>query len=666
VNTPGATLNYNGMTIGNNDGNGTFNLSAGAVNVTGNTTLAFTGAVGIGTFNLSGGTFTESGTLQLGINNGGTAVPSTTPHAVVNISGGTLNMTTATPNATSTIQIGSFANTSTTITQTGGTLAFVNSDLTPNPAGRLMFQKNSFQNMGTYIYNLNGGVFQVGTIGINITAVNAAVPADNHFQNIRATINFNGGTLRAAGSNATFFNPGINPALVAAIVGGVPASGPADPIATIVKSGTSTIDTAGFNVAMDVAFAHDPALSASTLDGGLNFNDSAVTPGTLTLTGSGGTFNGGAIVTRGTVIAGADAIAGHSVSTTGTNNIALGTNSAQVVSVPDSTLLSLGESVVGPGVPAGTVIAGFTSYKIIPTDSYTGAEIGAGSPVLPFGTINLLGPAAGKIYAILSNPTTLNNGDPATLTFGASSPVGAQVVMNGGVFTSTNFTAPATRDLSTTTLKATASSTIDMSATAGTPVSGTVLRLADSSQTHWAEGAILTISDYTQGQNQLFVGSNNTTQALNPNQLAQIKFGSAPVGAIQLATGEVQPGSPTGMYEHQGDVNHDTHVDISDVSAMEVALTDVTKYTNDLVLDSGWSSKALEAKYLADTDLSEVIDNRDLQAEINYLANHAGSLPGPGGGSLTAVPEPSTFVLLALGGLAVCGAAVRRQSKDRS
>src|SRR6476660_1377331 len=167
--------------------------------------------------------------------------------------------------------------------------------------------------------------------------------------------------------------------------------------------------------------------------------------------------------------------------------------------------------------------------------------------------------------------------------------------MNGGVFTSTNFTAPATRDLSTTTLKATASSTIDMSATAGSPVSGTVLRMADSSQTHWAEGAILTVNDYTQGSNQLFVGSNNTTQALNPNQLAQIKFGSAPLGAIQLATGEVQPGTPTGTYEHQGDVDHDTHVNIADVSALEVALTNLTTYTNNLVLDPGWSSKALEA-----------------------------------------------------------------------
>jgi hypothetical protein len=48
--------------------------------------------------------------------------------------------------------------------------------------------------------------------------------------------------------------------------------------------------------------------------------------------------------------------------------------------------------------------------------------------------------------------------------------------------------------------------------------------------------------------------------------------------------------------------------------------------------------------YAADTNYNDVIDNGDIQSLISYIANG-------GTGGLTAVPEPGSFVLMALGAL---------------
>jgi hypothetical protein len=65
---------------------------------------------------------------------------------------------------------------------------------------------------------------------------------------------------------------------------------------------------------------------------------------------------------------------------------------------------------------------------------------------------------------------------------------------------------------------------------------------------------------------------------------------------------------------------------------------------------------------LADLSNDSVVNNFDVQAMINFLANGGGSAPG--GGSLSAVPEPGSIVLAGLA-LPALAYALRRRSVQR-
>ncbi|HZZ29337.1 MAG TPA: dockerin type I domain-containing protein [Pirellulales bacterium] len=88
-----------------------------------------------------------------------------------------------------------------------------------------------------------------------------------------------------------------------------------------------------------------------------------------------------------------------------------------------------------------------------------------------------------------------------------------------------------------------------------------------------------------------------------------------------------------------GDVNRDGHLDAKDVTAMEQALT------NEATFAAGESLTTAQLNLIGDMNGDGKFNNTDLQSLINALKS--------GKGSTEDVPEPSTFVLLALGGLAV-------------
>jgi len=88
---------------------------------------------------------------------------------------------------------------------------------------------------------------------------------------------------------------------------------------------------------------------------------------------------------------------------------------------------------------------------------------------------------------------------------------------------------------------------------------------------------------------------------------------------------------------NRGDVNRDTHVDIADVSALMTALSDLPTYQGSLT--------NVQLAEIADLTGDNLVNNKDVQGLIVALANGGGS----GGGAVSTVPEPGTWVPFSLG-----------------
>ena len=267
---------------GFNNGNGTIIQTGGLIQCNGNLNIT-SNSQGIGTLNLSGGTFAVGGPVFMSQNTGANGIGSSTINVGAGEQFGVVN---------NDITMGVFFNPSATINVNGGTLGFYSDGSLTSYSGSngIIFRNNNAQNMGAYTVNLNGGVLAAATIGINITADSSGV--GNFNLNLRPTVNFNGGTLRATTSTSQFFNPAVG-TFAATIAGG------GQPIATNVQAGGATIDVYGNSVGMDNVFGHDAALG-STRDGGLTVLDSLNGTGNLTLSAV-STYTGPTKVLSGTL-----------------------------------------------------------------------------------------------------------------------------------------------------------------------------------------------------------------------------------------------------------------------------------------------------------------------------------------------------------------------------
>jgi hypothetical protein len=87
-----------------------------------------------------------------------------------------------------------------------------------------------------------------------------------------------------------------------------------------------------------------------------------------------------------------------------------------------------------------------------------------------------------------------------------------------------------------------------------------------------------------------------------------------------------------------GDVNQDGHVDSADIVAMERALANMSAYANSIGMTTD------ELSLYGDVNGDGEFTNADLQSLIALLQSGNGS---------TSVTEPTSLVLLALGGLAI-------------
>lgn len=197
--------------------------------------------------------------------NGGT----TNALSIVTISGGTMNIGAAT-NATSPFYVASRDMGILTLTNTGA-LNCGNLDVSRDANG------NTRGSSGTV--NLNGGVISCSRVG-TATANSQSGPASSGVSPV-AAFNFNGGTLKATASSATFFQGST----VAPVI----------PITSTVKIGGAIINDGGFNISVLEPLQHDSTLGASP-DGGLT----KLGAGNLTM-GAASTYTGGTLVSAGTL-----------------------------------------------------------------------------------------------------------------------------------------------------------------------------------------------------------------------------------------------------------------------------------------------------------------------------------------------------------------------------
>jgi len=232
----------------------------------------------VGTFNMVNGTLTTIARL-----NTATAVNST---GIVNQVGGTLNIGQQFQGAN-----GANANEQSRVNISGGTM---------NIGGGTGQFYDASRGLGTLTVSgsgaLNCGVLDIsrsivsGTIGVvnlnggTITASRVGTATANQVATTTgstATFNFNGGTLRASGNAANFFQGST----VAPII----------PIVSIVKAGGAKIDDGGFAISILEPLQHDSSLGA-TLDGGLT----KLGAGIVTLIAT-NTFTGETVVSNGTL-----------------------------------------------------------------------------------------------------------------------------------------------------------------------------------------------------------------------------------------------------------------------------------------------------------------------------------------------------------------------------
>ncbi len=213
-------------------------------------------------------------------------------------------------------------------------------------------------------------------------------------------------------------------------------------------------------------------------------------------------------------------------------------------------------------------------------------------------------------------------------------PDSSQLILNGGTFSTAGF------DEKMGTLNAASAGTIDLGATGAS-----LLQFDNSSAVSW--GGSLTINNWSNGLDRVFVGSNSS--GLTLSQLSAITFTGFGAGADILSTGEIYPVGAPPLFI-QGDWNRDGVVTTADITTMLNALTDLSVYeANFNVLTPQ------ELASIGDFDSSGTVTNKDIQPLLDLVA----SLPGAGG--VAAVPEPSTMLLGVLGLIGLVAMQARRK-----
>ena len=266
------------------------------------------------------------------------------------------------------------------------------------------------------------------------------------------------------------------------------------------------------------------------------------------------------------------------------------------------------------------VTSGTNPFTLSGTISGTGQLIKEGANIVTLSGANTY-----------TGSTTVNEG---TLRLGAANaiPSGSNVTIGAGTLSTGGFS-----QTLNTPLALSSAATLDLGAGAST------VHFATSDIATLWNFNTLTVNNWTPVADHLFFGSTASGLGASPN-LNLINFGSHPPGARILSTGEVIPV----LSLVHGDVNQDGSITGADITAMLQALNNVNAFENAYAMSASDISTILD--FTGDGKLT----NLDIQGELDLVATS-------GGGSLAAVPEPGSLLLLACGGLAIWAPRLRRR-----
>jgi len=359
LNITGGTYASSGeLWVGGSDVSGTADNALGTLTVSGGANVSL-GKLTIargnnsqntvsGIVTVNGGSLSSENDILMGFAGGGTA------KLVLN--NGTLNIASTT---TRWLIVGQYDATSSEVDVNGGQL-----NVNANTAIRFAISSDS----GVNSFNLNGGA--VTFYGDNATTIGGGGVLDMHQGNSSSVVNtfslnggtltvpgilaantagtrifnFNGGTLKAAGANATFM-----PATTATTAN--------------VRNGGAIIDDGGFSIDIDQALLHSSISGDNATDGGLT----KLGVGTLSLTAA-STYTGNTTISAGTL-----ALSG-SASIANSPNINVGTGATFDVSGLGSFTLGGNQALLGSGTNNGSVTVSAGSKIYAGTDGVYGTN----------------------------------------------------------------------------------------------------------------------------------------------------------------------------------------------------------------------------------------------------------------------------------------------------
>jgi fibronectin-binding autotransporter adhesin len=635
---------------------GTFQVDAGGVYSL--PAFTFGNATTAGNLRINGGSFTATGAISLvGISNsgGGAAITveagsnasfgninfGTADGANLNIKGGNVSIGAISIPRSGAVTGGANPDFSHGVIVSGGTTTITSLALgTGNSWGTLSVSGGNVTISGpitlaTQVTAGRGGAIQVtgGTLtstdpgGLQMVGINATN------QNNKAIANFTGGT-------ATFekivmvTDDAITSSSAIVNVGGAGSTGAlyigSGGIQTHLAGGsTATVNLTGGILGAKADWSANSAFVLADTNGGATIQaaDAANVPHDITITGAisgstltktgGGTLSlfpstttntfGGINLNAGNLVGNSDGLASGSIVTTAANQTVT-INQGQGISFGGGSTFS---SISGP---ASLIKTGAGTATLGGSHSYTGnTTIGQGTLVL------------GTTDAISST---------------------AKVTLAGGKLG----TGSLSQTFSTAPLALTSNSAIDMGSG-----SSSIIHFADSGAAANAWSGTLSIVNWdgaagvvSNGSTDQVLFTNSGNGGLSASQKAAIHFAGYN-GAVALNSTlfpgsiEIVPASLSTL--HLGDWNMNGAIDANDIPTMLSALTDLNAYklaTSPLHSAHPQALSVDDLLNIGDVDLSGNITNADIQAELDLAASL-------GLGSTAAVPEPASFLLLALG-----------------